>query len=611
MAERGWASCDIVLVSGDAYVDHPAYGTAVIGRVLEDAGFKVGIIAQPDWKNSAAFEIFGRPKLFFGISGGNLDSILSNYSVNRKPRRTDEYSPGGKPGLRPNRASIVYANKVKEIFPGVPVVLGGLEASMRRLAHYDYWSDEVRRSILIDAKADLLVYGMGEKAAVEIAIRLGRGEEIKNLTGIRGTVAVRNSAADFKDALQIPAFEDIKDDKDKFTEAFKAAYLECDPVRGRTVLQRHGDRYVVQFPPALPLATPELDRIYLLPYARAWHPSYDRQGGIPGFEVVRFSIVSHRGCPGECSFCSLYAHQGRILQSRSRESILEEAARIADQKDFRGTIHDIGGPTANLYGASCESWGTCGACRDKNCLAPEKCGSLKLAYDETVDLWAEVLKIPKVKHLFISSGLRHDLLVEKSADRYLEALCRDHISGRLKVAPEHCSDHVLKLMGKTPFRKYETFREKFYAVNARLGKHQYLVNYFVSAHPGAGLKDALALALYLVEKKIHPEQIQDFIPLPMTVSGCMYHTGRNPLTGERVYTAKDPLERHLQRALLQYKQPINRKYALEALKRLGRPDLKKIFCEWGGGGHRGGGRARGGRNRREHKGGDGYESWEL
>jgi uncharacterized radical SAM protein YgiQ len=624
MAQRGWNQCDIILVTGDAYVDHPSYGMAIIGRVLEDAGYKVGIIAQPDWRKPDDFIRFGKPRLFFGVTAGNLDSILSNYSVNRKVRRKDLYAPGGQTGLRPNRATIVYSNKIKELFPGTPVILGGIEASMRRLAHYDYWEDTVRRSILIDAKADMLVYGMGEKQIIEIANRLNRGEELKDLNGIRGTVVVRSDAAPFKDALVIPDFEAIKDDKDKFNDAFKTAYYECDPVRGKTVIQKHGERWLVQFAPAYPLSTSEMDHIYLLPYMRGWHPSYDRLGGIPGFEVVKFSIISHRGCSAECNFCSLYAHQGRIIQSRSKDSIVKEVMLLADRRDFKGTITDIGGPTANLYEAFCETWGSCGACRDKNCLVPKKCPNLKLGYDQTLEMWGEVMQIPKVKHLFISSGLRYDLLIDKAAEPYLRALCKDHVSGQLKIAPEHNNEGVLKLMNKTSFKDYEIFTEKFRQMSYEAGKKQFLVNYFVSAHPGSNLHEALGLALYLVKNRMNPEQVQDFIPLPMTVSGAMYHTGKHPLTGEEVYSAKDPVDRHMQRALLQYKQPQNRKYLAEALRKLGRSDLKRIFCEWDGGasprGGHGNKRARGQQGRRSNRGphqtsdpasSDYDESWEL
>ena len=551
MTKRGWDACDIILITGDAYVDHPSYGTAIIGRVLEDAGYRVGIIAQPDWRTSADFLVLGRPRLFFGITAGNLDSMVSHYTASKKPRRTDDYSPGGRSGLRPNRATIVYTSKIKGLFPGVPVVLGGVEASLRRLAHFDYWEEDVRRSILVDAKADMLVYGMGEKQVVEIARRLRDGEHIKDLKDIRGTVIIRSSVEGSGNAVMLPFYEEAGADKDKFNEAFKLAYLEGDPVRGRPVIQKHGTRFVIQEPPALPLTTSELDHYYGLPFVRAWHPVYDKLGGVPGFETVRFSITAHRGCAGECSFCSLFAHQGRMIQSRSKESILNEVRALVARKEFKGTITDIGGPTANLYGAICEEWDSSGACKERQCMMPAKCKHLKLGYEKAMELWKEVLAVPGVKHLFIQSGLRHDLLVEKESDPYLEALCKSHVSGQLKVAPEHASDTVLKKMNKPPFKVYEQFAERFKVMSRKAGKEQYLVNYFISAHPGCTDQDAGKLAAYLSAHRMHPEQVQDFMPLPMTLSTCMYYTGKHPMTGETVVTAKSFKERQFQRELVQ------------------------------------------------------------
>ncbi|MCM8774780.1 MAG: YgiQ family radical SAM protein [Candidatus Omnitrophica bacterium] len=577
LRRRGWQACDIILITGDAYVDHPSYGAAIISRVLENAGFKVGIIAQPDWRRADDFLTLGRPRLFFGITAGNLDSMLSNYTSMKKPRRKDEYSPGGVGSRRPNRATIVYANRVRELFPDTPIVLGGIEASLRRLAHYCWWGDEVRRSLLADAKADILVYGMGEKATVEIAARLRQGEDIKDLTGIRGTVIIRNTIDTVQDYISIPSFEDVKADKQKFNEAFRLTYLESDPVRGKTIIQKHANRFAIQYPPSEPLTTEEMDRIYELPYTRAWHPVYNSQGGIPGFETVRFSIISHRGCAGECNFCSLFAHQGRIIQSRSKDSILREARLVASRKDFKGTITDLGGPTANLYGADCHRWKSEGACRDKQCMMPRQCRNLKVGYDESVTIWNEMMKIPKVKHLFIASGLRYDLLIEKSAGSYLEALCRNHVSGQLKVAPEHAVDKVLKIMNKSDLKTYEAFVKKFNETNRSLSKRQYLVNYFITAHPGTKLDDAFQLALYLAKHRIQPEQIQDFIPLPMTVSGCMYYTETHPMTGEKLYVPKSLRDRQMQRALLQYGQRKNKKMIHAALKQLGRLDLEDYF----------------------------------
>ena len=569
---------DIIIVTGDAYNDHPSYGPAVIGRVLVDAGFKVGIISQPDWKSPDDFKRLGRPGLFFGVTAGNLDSMVANYTANKKPRSYDEYSPGGRPALRPDRAGIIYTNKIRQAFPNVSIVLGGIEASMRRLAHYDYWSDNVRRSVLLDAKADILVYGMGESQILEIAQRLKKGDSIKTLDNIRGTVVIRNNIEGFKDYILVPSYEEVSIDKDKFNQAFRTIYQESDPVRGKAVIQKHGARFLIQLPPALPLSTKEMDRIYGLDYMWDWHPVYDKEGGVPGYETVRFSIISHRGCSGGCNFCALYLHQGRIIQSRSVESIIKEVKGLTEREDFRGTITDIGGPTANLYGAECSFWSKAGACPDKSCLTPEKCKNLKLGYDETLRLWKEITRIPKVEHLFIGSGVRYDLLIDKPSSEYLKELCSNHVSGQLKVAPEHSDEQVLSLMNKPSFKKYETFVRRFNEINKRLNKEQYLVNYFIVGHPGAGLKEALELALLLRERHINPEQVQDFIPLPTTASGCMYYTESDPFTGKTVYVAKGARERKQQRALLQSKNPENRKYVIEALKKLGKLNLKnKLF----------------------------------
>jgi len=549
--ERGWDELDVIIITGDAYVDHPAFGAAVIARVLEQAGYKVGIISQPDWKTSDDFLKLGKPKLFFGITAGNMDSILANYTINRSKRKNDDYSPGGNIGLRPNRATIVYANKVRELFPNTPIVLGGIEASLRRLGHYDFWSDIVRRSILLDAKADLLVYGMGEKQIVEIANRLKKGEAVKNLDNIRGTVIIKKDISGLKNYFEIPSFEEIEKDKDKFNEAFRLFYLEADPITGKTIVQKHGNRFVIQLPPERPLTRQELDNIYLLDYARMPHPSYDKEGGVPGFETVKNSIISHRGCNGECSFCSLGLHQGRIVQSRNRDSIVKEIENLTKEKYFKGTITDIGGPTANLYAAHCELWKTRGACRNKQCLMPSKCQNLKLGYDESLSLWNRVKKIKGVKHVFISSGLRYDLLTDKYSDRYLKALCRDHVSGYLKVAPEHTVDKVLELMNKPCIRVYERFVKKFQDINKELGKKQFIVNYFITSHPGSDKFASLEMARYLSSRHIRPEQIQDFIPLPMTASSVMYWTGKNPFTDEKVYVPKDIKKRKWQRALIQ------------------------------------------------------------
>ena len=574
---RGWNELDIILVTGDAYVDHPSYGAALIGRVLEAAGFRVGIIAQPDCQGVEDFKALGKPKLFFAITAGNLDSMVANYTANKKVRNIDDYSPGGRSHLRPDRASIAYANKLQQAYKGIPIVLGGMEASMRRLAHYDYWSDKVRRSLLLDAKCDILVYGMGEKQMLEIANRLKDGEDIRSLDNVRGTVVVRRGLDTVKDPVSIPSFEDVSKDKNEFNRAFKNIYAEADPIRGRAVVQKHADRFVIQYPPALPMTTEELDKIYSLPFARDWHVSYNKAGGIPGFDMVRNSVTSHRGCAGGCSFCSLYLHQGRIVQSRSIESILEEIKTISQDKKFKGTITDIGGPTANMYMAKCDVWKERGSCREKKCLVPEVCRNFKTGYGHSLSLWRKLKEMPKVKHVFVGSGVRYDLLTDSYSDEYLNELCAHHVSGQLKAAPEHCSNHVLDLMSKPRFNVYEKFVDRFERVNRKLNKKQFLVNYFIVGHPGARLEDALQLAIYLAERHMNPEQVQDFIPLPMTLSGAMYYTEQDPFTGKKLYVAKYPHERMMQRALLQYKNPQNRQYILKALKILGKEDLKKVL----------------------------------
>ena len=557
MQERGWDRLDVLLVSGDAYVDHPSFGTALIGRLLESLGYRVGIVAQPDWRRLNDFQALGRPRLFAGISSGNVDSMVANYTANRRPRRTDDYSPADRAGLRPDRALIVYANRLREAFPAVdgsprlPLVLGGIEASLRRLAHYDYWDNAVRRSVLLDAKADLLVYGMGEAAIGEIAARLAAGEPVAALQGIHGTAVMCRPEEIPDAALRLPSFEQARDDPEAFLEAFRAIYANMSPRAARALAQPHGERWVVQNPPALPLPGPELDRLHELPFSRRWHPRYDAEGGVRALETVRWSLISHRGCCGECSFCSLYLHQGRIVSSRSPESVLREARRLAEQPDFKGTITDIGGPTLNLYAASCPLWERQGFCDGRRCLLPEKCPRLRLGYRQALRLYREVRGLPRVKHVFLASGFRHDLLLQQEADEYLEEVLRHHVGGQLKLAPEHSEQRVLDLMGKPRYPVYLSFLEKVARLGRKIGRRIYLVNYFISAHPGAGLEEARGLAQALGRRNMHPEQVQDFLPLPLTVSGAMYHTGVHPFTGERVYSARSLEERRLQRALLQ------------------------------------------------------------
>lgn len=582
--DRGWDGLDVVLVTGDAYVDHPSYGAAVIGRVLEAAGFRVGIIAQPDFRTTRDFSRLGRPRLFFGITSGNMDSMVANYTAHKRPRLSDDYSPGGQPGLRPDHAAIVYANRAREAFRDVPIVLGGIEASLRRFAHYDWWKNEVRRSILLDSRADILVYGMGERQVVEIARRLAAGE---HLLGIRGTavvtaagrttsqVAGRRSqeTGDPGSVVEIPSYEEVRGDIDRFNEAFRMIVENQDPFTGRILVQGHANRFVVEYPPALPLETKDLDGVYELPYARGWHPSYGREGGVPGFETVRFSIISHRGCPGECSFCGLSLHQGRVVSSRSESSILKEAETLTRRKDFRGTITDVGGPTANLYGAVCGRWQGKGACGTRHCLTPAPCGNLKPGYERGLSLYGKLLALPGVKHVFIESGFRHDLLIDPKARVYLERICRDHLSGRMKVAPEHSSGRVLDIMNKPSFSVYEQFSALYRSICRKLGKDQHLVSYFISSHPGCTLEDSLSLALKLSELGIHPEQIQDFMPLPMTLSGTIYHTEKDPFTGKHVYVPKTFRERKMHRALIQHKNPKNTPLVREALKLLRKQHL--------------------------------------
>ncbi len=555
MKERGWDVLDVLLVTGDAYVDHPSYGTAVIGRVLEAEGYQVGVIAQPDWRSVQAFTRLGAPRLFVGITAGNLDSMVSNYTSHKKPRLRDAYSPHGTPGLRPDRATIVYANRVREAFGRIPVVLGGIEASLRRLGHYDWWDNKVRRSLLLDAKADILVYGMGEAQVLEIAARLGRGDD---LAGIPGTVIAARTAPLADDVREIPSCEAVRDDKDAFNEAFTLILRNQDPYRGKVLVQRHNDRFVIQFPPAAPLTGDQLDAIYRLPYSRMPHPSYGDERAVPGFETTRFSLISHRGCCGACSFCSLSMHQGRIIQSRSVESVLREARLVSEMKGFRGTITDVGGPTANLYQARCPSWTKTGACAERDCLTPEKCERLKTGYGEALRLYRAIMGLPKVKHMFLESGLRYDLLARDDAAAYFEHVCRHHVGGQMKVAPEHSADRMLRIMNKPGFPVYERFVERFNKLREKTGKDEYLVNYFISAHPGATLKDEAALASYLRQHGMRPEQVQDYTPLPLTLSACMYYTEKHPFTGEKLHVAKSFTERKAHRACIQGGPPPKR-----------------------------------------------------
>lgn len=572
MENRGWDGLDFIFVSGDAYVDHPSFGPAIICRLLEKHGYKVGIIAQPDWRGEEDFRCLGRPRLAFLVSSGNMDSLLNKFTAAKKTRHEDAYSPGGKSGCRPERAVIVYTNKLREIWPGVPVIIGGIEASLRRFAHYDYWTNRVRRSVLMDSQADLLVYGMGEKQILEIASDLHQGVAVENIQDVAGT-CYRVPDFDYVyDYVKLPDFETVAVDKKAFAYAFADIYLEQDAIRGKKLVQRNGEACVVQNPPAMPLTEEEMDEIYDLPYQRTYHPMYEKAGGVPAIKEVKFSLVSQRGCFGGCNFCAIVSHQGRIIQRRSHASILREAKLLTELPDFKGYIHDVGGPTANFRRPSCDEQLQRGTCRGKECLSPTPCKNIVADHSDYLSLLRELRKLPKVKKVFIRSGIRFDYLMLVK-DSFLEELCKYHISGQLKIAPEHISDRVTRLMGKSNKEVYRKFVQRFKAMNERLGKKQYLVPYFMSSHPGARLEDAIELAEFIRDLGYRPEQVQDFIPTPGTLSTAMYYSGIHPLTGEAVYTAKNPHEKRMQRALMQYWIPGNRPLVREALRLAHRTDL--------------------------------------
>lgn len=574
LAERGWQQPDFVFVSGDAYVDHPSFGPAILCRLLEKHGYKVGLIPQPDWHNAQDFLRLGKPRLAFLVSAGNMDSLLNKFTAARKKRSGDAYSPGGEAGHRPERATIVYCQRLREAAPEVPIIIGGIEASLRRFAHYDYWTDRVRRSILADAQADLLIYGMGERALLAVAADLQQGVDIGNIQDVPGTcfrVPTQEYTWDF---LPLPSFTEVAGDKKLFAEAFRLQYLEQDPLRGRRLAQQNGEVCVVQNPPAPPLSEAEMDAIYDLPYERTWHPCYDAAGGVPAIKEVQFSLVSQRGCFGGCNFCAIISHEGRIIQRRSHASILREARLLTHLPGFKGYIHDVGGPTANFRRTSCDGQLQSGTCRGKNCLSPVPCGNLIADHSDYLQLLREIRALPGVKKVFVRSGLRFDyLLLDPRGGEFLRELCEHHISGQLKIAPEHITDRVTHIMGKSDRKTYLEFVRRFKRMNERLGKKQYLVPYFMSGHPGATLQDAVELAEFLHEMGYHPQQVQDFIPTPGTLSTCMYYTGLHPLTGERVYTAKSYRDKRRQRALMQYWLPENYAIVAEALKAAHREDL--------------------------------------
>ena len=574
MKDRGWNQVDFVYLTGDAYVDHSSFGCAIISRLLESRGYRVGIISQPDWRKKESIQVFGEPRLGFLVTAGNMDSMVNHYTVSKKHRQKDAYSPGGKMGLRPDMATVVYSNLIRQTYKNTPIILGGIEASLRRLAHYDYWQDQVRRSILLDSGADLISYGMGEHSILEIAEALDSGLQVGEITYIPGTVYKSKTLDMVYDPIVLPSYEKIRDNKKAYADSFAVQYKNTDPFTAKPLAEDYGTRgYVIQNPPAKPLTQQEMDDVYDLPFTGTWHPMYDSQGGIPALEEIRFSLTSNRGCFGSCSFCALTFHQGRILQTRSHDSIIKEAIHMTEDPAFKGYIHDVGGPTADFRQPSCEKQLTKGVCQNRQCLFPEPCKNLTADHSDYVALLRKLRKIPKVKKVFIRSGVRFDYVMTDKSPVFLQELVKYHISGQLRVAPEHVSDQVLRYMGKPSHQVYERFLKAYEKANAKTGQKQYAVPYFMSSHPGCTVKDAVKLAEYVRDLGFTPEQVQDFYPTPSTLSTCMYYTGIHPLTGEKVYVPKDPHEKAIQRALMQYKNPANRVLVLEGLKLAGRMDL--------------------------------------
>ena len=574
MKERGWDQVDFVYVSGDAYVDHPSFGHAIITRLLESRGYRVGIIAQPDWRKSESVQVFGEPRLGFLVSAGNMDSMVNHYSVSKKRRKTDAYTPGGEMGKRPDYACVVYGNLIRQTYKKTPIILGGIEASLRRMAHYDYWSDKLKRSVLLDSGADVISYGMGEHSIVELAEALDAGIPVEDITYIAGTVVKAKSLDSIYDAEILPSFEDLKADKMNYARSFYTQYLNTDAFNGKRLVEPYSEHlYVVQNPPAAPLTQMEMDDVYSLPYQRTYHPSYEAKGGVPAIKEIKFSLISNRGCFGGCSFCALTFHQGRIVQVRSHESLIEEAKEITKDKDFKGYIHDVGGPTANFRHPSCKKQMEHGVCKTRQCLFPSPCKNLDADHRDYVSLLRKLRDIPKVKKVFIRSGIRFDYLLADKKQEFLRELCEYHVSGQLKVAPEHVAGPVLSLMGKPEHKVYEEFTRQFYKMNEKIGKEQYLVPYLMSSHPGSTLKEAVELAEYCRDLGYMPEQVQDFYPTPSTLSTCMYYTGVDPRTMQKVYVPKSPHEKAMQRALIQYRNPELYDLVIEALHKAGRSDL--------------------------------------
>lgn len=574
MEEQGIAQLDFVYVIGDAYVDHPSFGHTIISRVLESHGYSVGIISQPDWKDEKSITILGRPRLGFLVSGGNMDSMVNHYFVSGKRRPTDAYTPGGVMGKRPDHATVVYGNLIRKVYKDIPIIIGGIEASLRRLAHYDYWSDSFKRSILLDSQADLLSYGMGEKSIVEIAEALDSGIAVRDITFIPGTVYRTKDISGICDGITLPSYDDMKTEPKRYAESFQVQYCNTDPFTGKTLIESYPNGiYVVQNPPQPPLSTQEMDDIYGLPYMRTYHPSYEAAGGVPAISEIKFSLVSNRGCFGGCNFCALTFHQGRTVQARSHESILMEAELMLQDPDFKGYIHDVGGPTANFRHPSCKKQMTQGVCKNRQCLFPEPCPNLEVDHGDYLSLLRKLRALPGVKKVFIRSGIRFDYLMADPDDAFFRELVEHHVSGQLKVAPEHISDAVLKLMGKPKKAVYEAFVRKYTRLNERIGKKQFLVPYLMSSHPGSTLKEAIELAEYLRDLGYMPEQVQDFYPTPSTVSTVMYYTGIDPRDGREVYVCRNPHEKAMQRALIQYRKPNNYELVKEALQKGGREDL--------------------------------------
>lgn len=570
MKRRGWEYYDFLYVIGDAYVDHPSFGHAIISRVLEKHGYRVAMLPQPNWHNADDFKKLGRPRLGVLVSAGNIDSMVNHYTVSKKKRHDDAYSPENKAGYRPDRATIVYCNRVREAFGDIPILIGGVEASLRRFAHYDYWDDKVRRSVLFDSRADILMYGMGERQIVEIADMLNSGVEIENITTVAGTCFIQSHADGYK---EIPSYEDCLSDKKAYAISCKEQYCEQNPYLGSALAQKHGNRYLIQNPPQPPLETWELDEVYELPYMRNYHPMYEKSGGIKAIEEIKFSLSANRGCYGSCNFCALAFHQGRIVTSRSDESLIKEAKLMTKDKDFKGYIHDVGGPTANFMELACKKQASKGACMNKQCLFPSPCKNMRIDHTRYLNLLRKLRKIEGVKKVFIRSGIRFDYLIADKDDTFFKELIKYHISGQLRVAPEHISDNVLKYMGKPENDVFNKFSDKFYKLNEKMGLNQYIVPYLMSSHPGSTVRDAIKLAEYLNKNHINPQQVQDFYPTPGTISTCMFYTGINPFTMEKVYVPRLPKEKAMQRALLQFRNPENYEIVKEALISSGREDL--------------------------------------